>query len=626
MAHLRPLSLAVLLAVGCAHAPAPPALPPPPPAAAVAPPWYGDLHALAAEAAKVRGMTLTLDFQVVPLEDGPFLEAYRRTIGAAQRELLEEYERTLAAFNFEAEGNNAFESPTTRASFSEVQAEQLLAFYEFGPNRLVVRAQFPQALASASAEVRLHLLAHEVGHVLQDQLGVTDAVPRGFDAAVARRAVLEGDASLTATLLAGARKRVSPVRAVEKARLTLSVMSEEQLLELGGLSTKLLAAPAMVREVTTFPYLRGQRFMADLYRAGGLPLVEQVLLRPPTRSQAISMPQPYLDGAGATLTPLAQTEGPRSPRLGAFLMRMFFKRCLNAQAQPYVDWIDAHYDDDTFQREGEQLVWTTAWNTSGQVEQKLFSRPPGASAPASLSGRAVVEELSRCVGLKPAEVETAVRGDVVGLAAKAPPRQLRALAQTAASRRPSPPPGAPFGAQRVPPVELKVAMRSVDAGVVNPAGQWEQPVLGLRMPVPPGFKPMASPGATLFFLTPEGTLLMGLFVDEAPTQKGNDGFFNGVVLGMLKSAKVQPPEDLSLTTRRDWRPVALPWTQALDTQAAVPLGERTLALTARAIPLCDSKATFFLVGMSRAPEGPGQLRAALDTLERASPRPALCDE
>src|SRR5437016_104019 len=67
-------------AFGCAHHP-------PPAAAPVALPWYGDLRALAEEAARARGLTLTRRFDVTPLDEPAFLARYAQLGARRAREL-----------------------------------------------------------------------------------------------------------------------------------------------------------------------------------------------------------------------------------------------------------------------------------------------------------------------------------------------------------------------------------------------------------------------------------------------------------------------------------------------------------------------------------------------------------
>lgn len=53
-----------------------------------------------------------------------------------------------------------------------MRGEQLIAFYHFASDRLVVRKTLSPALLTMGEAGRSFILAHEVGHVLQDQQGL----------------------------------------------------------------------------------------------------------------------------------------------------------------------------------------------------------------------------------------------------------------------------------------------------------------------------------------------------------------------------------------------------------------------------------------------------------------------
>jgi hypothetical protein len=61
-------------------------------------PWYGDLHALAEEAARVRGLALTQKFTIVPVDDDTFFSAMVSDQRRIRRSLTAELERLFRAF------------------------------------------------------------------------------------------------------------------------------------------------------------------------------------------------------------------------------------------------------------------------------------------------------------------------------------------------------------------------------------------------------------------------------------------------------------------------------------------------------------------------------------------------
>ncbi len=616
---VRPSWLLLLVCASCVRAPvtiAPPPAPPPAPAL----PWYGDLHALANEAARVREVTLTQRFEVVPLDDDAFFAAYASLLAASSGPLQQELEATLREFtgaDFEA----LKRSLTGR--WNDVRQEQLIAFYHFASHRLLVRQVIPPLLAAGGERLRALTLAHEVGHVLQDQLGVGAWSPASFDDAIAQRAVLEGDATLTATLLDAERQGLPPKRAVERGRLTLGLLTTAQVLEVSGLSPKLLEAPPVVRELYLFPYFRGQRFIADLYQSGGLPLVAHALAHPPRRSDAIYAPQRWLDGSAAPLQPLG--EPPR--RLGLLLLRTLIEQCQQRARvpAPSLAWAESHYVDDSFRRAGSTLSWATAWDfvpTALDLKNAQEAGIQGASEEAAgrlnrAVGPLIATSVLKCLGAPADELELAVSGEVIGVVAGAPSADRQRLASAAArSPRLEVQPAMP--GQRIPEPQLEVAFRPVGQGVQHDEA-WTHAKLGLSMAVPGG-KVMDNPGAALTVTAP-GSALFVIFVDEPPTTKGDDGFVNAVLDGFLRSSKLVP-EGVPLTTRHRWSPTTFAWTTGRETKGEF---EGPTALHALVFPVCDGKASINVVSMGFTPSGQRRLERWVATLQGAA-RPPVCSD
>jgi hypothetical protein len=587
---------------------------PPPTAAGLAEvePWYHDLHALAREAALARGLPLTVAFTVVALDDAEFFERYRQFSRLKNEALMAELGATMKAFSFS--GKPAVFDPATSGRIKDVQNEQLLAFYHFDAHQLYVRAALPKVLALADEETRTSLLAHEVGHALQDQLGVTSEVPTTFDAALARRAVLEGDASLTATLVLARRHHISAARAVERVRISTTVLTDEQLLEVGGLAGGLLAASPLVREVFVFPYLRGQRFVADLFAAGGLPLVDAVVKQPPPRSDAILFPQRFLSGRPAKLF-----EGPRTHRVGALLLRMLFEQCFPARAKGYVSWLDRHYVDDSFSAEGGQLEWATLWEAAEPgTAKKLFEGVGEGELNADASPVDVVSALAGCLGLEPSQFETAQQGAVLGLAAKTAQNAVVAkqLARSTRAALAAP----PFGEKTLSAPQLAFAYRAAGAGVTQ-ARLWSHERLGLRLPLEVGERVRPNPGAALTLLAPDGSLLLALFVDEPPKRSTNDAFFNGVLGGFASGGKGLPA-GFSLAKQHEWSSRG----DSLEAHARIAGPEGEVQVRARVVPQCEGQASVNLVAVSHSAQGEATVERWLETFEIAPGKAPLCAE
>jgi hypothetical protein len=593
---MRLAGCALLLLSGCTHTAAvvtPPSRAEP----KVEAPWYGDLHALAKEAAAVRELTLTQDFTVVPLDDAPFFAEYDQIVTRASGELKQELMTTLSEFT--GVDLEKFKN-VLAADLNAVRQEQLIAFYHFKSHRLLVRKTIPAVLAAGSERVRFITLAHEVGHVLQDQLGVGAHEVKTFDEAITWRAILEGDATLTATLLDAVKQGITPKRAVERARLTLSSLSLAQMIEVSGLSTRLLEAPPVVRELTLFPYFRGQRFISDLYAAGGLSLVRHALEHPPTRSDAVYSPQRWLDGTAPALEPLG--EPPR--RLGLWWLRTLLEQCQRDKPPgPAVSWVESHYLDDSFHRAGQTLSWATEWD--------------GSALDARERGLVISKGLLTCLGVPGDELNAATSGNVAGLVAFAPGADRERLASmTARTRTLASKPAMP-GTVISPPA-LGAAFRVSGAGVLS-GDTWVHAKLGLSMVVAGG-KPIENPGAALTIAGP-GAVMFVMFVDEPPTQKGDDGFVNAVIDGFLKSSKLSVA-GVSLATKHTWTPAERTWTQGREMKGEF---EGPTAVHAEVFPVCGGKASVNVVSFSFSPSGQRVADAWRSSLGGTA-QPPLCLE
>jgi hypothetical protein len=572
----------------------------PPPKVEVEAPWYGDLHVLAKEAAAVRELTLTQDFTVVPLDDASFFAEYDQVITAASDQLQQEVTTTLSEFiGVDLEKlKSAF-----AGGWKKVRQEQLIAFYHFKSHRLFVRKTIPPILAAGSERARFITLAHEVGHVLQDQLGAGAHEVKTFDEAIAWRAILEGDATLTATLLDAAKQGITSKRAVERARLSLSALSTRQMIEASGLSTRLLEAPAVLRELTLFPYFRGQRFISDLYQAGGLSLVDHAFKHPPMRSDAIYSPQRWLDGTAPALEPVG--EPPR--RLGLLMLRTLVEQCQRNQPNgPALTWVESRYLDDSFHRSGRTLSWATEWDDTataldGQKE----------------SGLAISKGLLTCLGVPADELTATTSGKVTGLVAFAPAADRERLASmTARTLTVDSKPAMP--AVVIPRPSLSEAFRVAGAGVLS-GETWTHAKLGLSMVVEGGTL-RDNPGAALTITAP-GAAVFVTFLDEPPTAKGNDGFVNALVDGFLKSSKLSEV-GLSLATQHTWTPAERSWSQGREMRGEF---EGPVAVHAQVFPVCGGKASVYVVSLSLNPSAQRRVEAWLSSLV-GSAQPPLCFE
>ena len=167
-----------------------------------------------------------------------------------------------------------------RQKYIDLLGEQVAAFYDQRQHKLFM---FEDASLD-NAQNRV-VLAHELAHALQDQHFGLDKLPLEIktndDRAAAASALVEGEATL--------------------------IMSEYMLknLSLGALKDSITAtftqdmaqlteAPAYLREVLIFPYLRGQEFCGALFGSGGYDRLTRAYLQPPSSTAQILHPDKYL--------------------------------------------------------------------------------------------------------------------------------------------------------------------------------------------------------------------------------------------------------------------------------------------------------------------------------------------
>lgn len=161
----------------------------------------------------------------------------------------------------------------------ELYSEQVAGYYDPETRRFVVVSE--DELLSV-AEQLTH--AHEFTHALQDQYFDLDALndeELNGDAALAFRALAEGDASWVETLYA------------------LEYLAPEQLqallAETAELDTAVLdSAPPVLANSLMFPYVEGLNFVQALYDEGGFEQVNEAWVSPPVSTEQILHPERYL--------------------------------------------------------------------------------------------------------------------------------------------------------------------------------------------------------------------------------------------------------------------------------------------------------------------------------------------
>lgn len=161
--------------------------------------------------------------------------------------------------------------------YLQMMSEQLAGYYDTRT----------QQFHTTSRVDRLQLqtvMAHELTHALQDQhfgLAKLEKWPKhDSDARLAMQALVEGDATLAMTQYTAR----NPLRAL--ALLASSAMSADA-------SKTFLAAPSVLQESLTFPYIKGLLFASALHARGGWTEINQAYKNLPASTEQILHPEKY---------------------------------------------------------------------------------------------------------------------------------------------------------------------------------------------------------------------------------------------------------------------------------------------------------------------------------------------
>jgi hypothetical protein len=264
--------------------------------------------------------------------------------------------------------------------------EQVIGFYDEFQRRLVLRSELPESFATPT--MRVWLLAHEAEHALQDQhfpsaMKLTEA---GEDEFLARSALLEGDASLAATLVLSTRQLDSPRDAVKRLAALAPLKTGPEMMKT---SPSLMRAPLILRARMLFPYMGGMRLTAMLYALGGWPLVDRAYARPPVSTAQVLHPELYLHGVvPEPVPPPAVPAGATAlltGRLGELLTRVLLTRSDDIRLSgPGAGWTGDAYAVVELGPGQLGLLWSTTWRDARAAQAfEAAVRAVGAGWPAA---------------------------------------------------------------------------------------------------------------------------------------------------------------------------------------------------------------------------------------------------
>jgi hypothetical protein len=239
----------------------------------------------------------------------------------------------------------------------EFAGESILGYYDHEKKELFVKNDS----ATLSPDARM-TLSHEFVHALQDQhFDLMQFLPREMehDRAMARRALVEGDATVSGLLY---------------AHRYMNDRDYDNLFSDENLSPPIPGrAPIYLQEAWQFPYLQGTAFILSLAEPGSFKAIDRVYADPPSSSEQIMHPEKYLETPRdepleVTLPPLAEILGPgwdlkESDTLGEFDLSIMLRENFIEQPEASEGWGGARYD---FYRNGASAVAIlgTRWDSN----------------------------------------------------------------------------------------------------------------------------------------------------------------------------------------------------------------------------------------------------------------------
>ena len=211
-----------------------------------------------------------------------------------------------------------------------------------------------------------NILSHELAHALQDErwgirrLYARAAQENGPEALLACRALLEGDATLTA-----ARTTILPLapEVYEPYILTFALRRAPAEDELTG-------TEGFLWDIDRFTYVEGARFVRALQDTGGWESVDAAFDDPPVSTEQVIHPSKYFNGETPEPLEPPPADGASWSRVltvGEATMRAVMRGAGLSRSEAWVaaaGWgNDALWYRATPTEGGRQMLWSTVWDT-----------------------------------------------------------------------------------------------------------------------------------------------------------------------------------------------------------------------------------------------------------------------
>ncbi|UQA57851.1 hypothetical protein [Polyangium aurulentum] len=569
----------MLAVAGCAGSPAAPAQspapePPPPP-----PPLTQErIHALIGEVALLRQLPQRAPVQIHLLDEPAFIAALRERERQLSKAEADGRMAFLSAFDLVPDVGIAEGRPS---SAREVMEEQVLAFYDRERRHIVARAARPRT--KAEADKQLGVLAHEIEHALQDQHFGRPA-PEEIseeDSRLAYGAVLEGDAMVTMVAYVAADRGLPFSRAIRRVSdITRDVQIDR--IVAGERGSALAHALPIMRERLMFPYNAGAGLVADLYRAGGLSLVNTLFTRRPVSTEQVLHPEKYIAGEmPVAVRAPAPPPGYRlvaSEPLGELQTRVVLERCIYqaGAAAAAAGWGGDRYSLFTGPAGEVALLWSTAWDTENDAAE--FSRALSANPACLRSPRMGSAKIDGSLHVVTEGRNVAVVRGLPDPLARETAKGLLALPAEAVM-------GSPVGNYQIPP---RYPLPSGEKGVVYDgvyASRW----LGIAAQLPFGFSSGIGRGPLELKVGVDGMPVNGALMlsDRMTTPRFVEEVFRDVARGFSESAGGKP------LISEGGGPVMLPLGPAVERWWSV--ADSPVSLRAVVLPVCNGTGSYIFL-------------------------------
>jgi hypothetical protein len=542
--------------------------------------------------ANLRGVAFDDPIQVTVLDGPAFVERFHahdssgRFIGVTKK--------FWAAFHFAPDEPGAEEAQRTAAD------DAVAGFYDTRTDELFVRA-------GRTSVGQRHTLAHEIAHAVQCRFAALPSRNIDADEALARRALLEGDAEVMAAAYLAMEGHRAVGVSIARIRDRLKGMTAAELAKFSHLPRSAAIAPALVRARMFFPYVEGTAFATALYQSGGLALLNAALAHPPVSTEQVLHPEKYVAGElPIPVSPPLVWDGAIVDHgtLGELQTGVYLAQCMNEAVarQTAQGWGGDAYTVVADDGGNPSTLWSTVWD----------------SEDAAVRFESALRAREHCAGVDHAP-RTVRRGARVAVVdgpddARYKPEDLLDLVQ--AARAPAPPVGDVF-LRSIPPPEPRFLHR----GTVV-ADTFTSKDIGVSASVPDGAIWAAPAEGPELSLRTDSRLRGLFFVFEPVTAELEQDVMRRLAPPWRDSGHDAGHGDAC--TQREQEDVIKLTAGLADVDEMVTTDCRQVV--AAFVPACDGEAAVVLFGFSQGSSGaasPG-VDDWFDTLRLAAHSPA-CD-